>query len=159
MSENAIRIISFMSEIEKWRMWSGKVIQGYGIKVYNVLLTGANKITADKVDETIEKIVSELKLLNKTAYSKLILSQEETVCFHIFEEAKTKANRYGDTRQTWMKLSRNFDPSTGAFETGVLNKFTKCKLYDVTRNPKEWITELKLLRGDLGKLDVNLDDS
>ena len=58
-----------------------------------------------------------------------------------------------------MKLSRNFDPSTGAFKTGVLNKFTKCKLYDVTRNPKEWITELKLLRGDLGKLDVNLDDS
>ena len=34
----------------------------------------------------------ELKLLKFTVNNKLILVQEDTVCFQIFEEAKTKTN-------------------------------------------------------------------
>ena len=35
----------------------------------------------------------------------------------------------------------------------------KWKIDDITRNPKEWITEIKLIRGDLKKLDWHIDDS
>ena len=54
------------------------------------------------------KIFYEFKSLDKTAYNELLLEQEDTVyfhivedtvCFHIDEEAKTKSNKYGDTRQ------------------------------------------------------------
>ena len=40
-----------------------------------MLLTGDKKILADEADETKEKVVSELKFLNKTAYNGLILAQ------------------------------------------------------------------------------------
>ena len=36
-----------------------------GIKLYHFILTGANKILTDDADETKEKKVSALKLLNK----------------------------------------------------------------------------------------------
>ena len=81
------------------------------------------------------------------------------VCFQIVEEAKTQANKYGDTRLAWIKLSRKFDPTTGYFKKILRNKISKCKLDDVTRNPEEWITQLELLRGDLRKLDVKIDGS
>ena len=56
-----------------------------------------------------------------------------------------------------MKRSRNFEPTAGYSKTRIRKKFFKCELYDVTRNPEEWIT--KILRGVLQKLDVKIDDS
>ena len=60
-----------------------------------------------------------------------------------------ESNKYGDTRLVRTKLSREFDPTTEASNTILGNKFAECKIYDVIRNPKEWITELELLRIDL----------
>ena len=37
---------------EKLGMWSGKLMAGYGIKGYHVLLTGAKKILSDDADKT-----------------------------------------------------------------------------------------------------------
>ena len=88
-----------------------------------------------------------MKLQNKTDYNELILTQEDTVCFHIFEEVKTKANKYRDTRQARMKLSRKFKPTTGASKTRLHRKFDKYKLYNVTRDPDECITDLEPLIG------------
>ena len=70
--------------------------------------------------------------------------------FHIIEEAKTEADKYGDARLVWTNFSTKLR---------LGNKLAKCKLDDVTRNPKGWITDLGLLRGDLHKLDVNIDNS
>ena len=69
-----------------------------------------------------------------------------------------KANNYGNERQAWIKLSRQFEPTTGASKTRLHKKFSKLELYDVTRNPKEWITCLELLRGDLQILDVHIGE-
>ena len=91
---------------------------------------------ADDADKTKIEGFSEFKLLNKTAYNELILPQEDTVCFQIFEEAKTKANKYGDARKAWMRLSIQFGSNTGAFKTRLRKKFARCKLDDVTRSPK-----------------------
>ena len=35
------------------------------------------------------------------------------------------------------KLSRKFDSTTGDSNTKIHNKFSKCELDDITRNPKE----------------------
>ena len=43
-------------------------------------------------------MVSDLKLLNKTAYNELILAQEDMVYFHIIEEVNMRANKYGGAR-------------------------------------------------------------
>ena len=69
--------------------------------------------------------------------------------FQIFEEVKMTTNKYGSTRQVLIKISRKFDPITGNSKTRPGKKFAKCKLYDVKRNPEEWITKLELIRGDI----------
>ena len=102
----------------------------------NVLLTSDKKILADDADKMFLEGVSELKLLNKTSYNELILAQEDTVCFHIVEEMKTKANKYGYVSQAWMKLSIFFEPNTGASKSRLRKKFSKYELYYVTINPK-----------------------
>ena len=38
-------------------------------------------------------------------------------------------------------------------------KFTKYELYDVTRKPKEWMTDNKTFMRDLQKLNIHIDDS
>ena len=127
------------------------------IKGHHVLLTGAKKILEYDADKTEDKEFSALELLNFTAYNELIISQEDMVRFQIVGEAKTKANKYGATRQYWMKLSRKPESTTGAYNTRIRNKFAKCEIYDVTRNPEEWTTKIKLLIGDLCKIHVHID--
>ena len=46
----------------------------------------------------------------------------------------------------------------GASNTIPRKKFSKNKLYDVTKDPEYLITELELLRGVLQKLGVNIDN-
>ena len=46
----------------------------------------------------------------------------------------------------------------GVSKTRLRNKRAKSQLYDVTREPEECITELELLRGNLRKLIVIIDD-
>ena len=101
MDEKTIQIIPFTGEKEKWRMWSGKSTAGSGIKVYHVILTGAKKIPANDAEKTKEKENSALKLLKFTAYNEIILAQEDTVYFQIFEGAKKRANKYGYARLAW----------------------------------------------------------
>ena len=96
-------------------MWLVKFVSGSGIQGYHVLLIGAIKILEDDADEAQEKKTA-LKLIKFTAYNELILAQKYTVCFQIIEEAKTKANNYGDARLAWTKLSRNFEPTTGSWK-------------------------------------------
>ena len=50
MDENNIQIIPFTGEKEKWRIWSGKIMELSGIKEYYVLITGAKKIPTDDAD-------------------------------------------------------------------------------------------------------------
>ena len=47
---------------------------------------------------------------------------------------------------------------TVSSNTRLQNKFAKCELDDVTRDPEEWITDLELFRGYLLKLGVIIDD-
>ena len=68
-------------------MGSVKLMARAIIKGYNFLIKGSNTIPADDEDK-IKKEFSGHNLFNFTAYSELILAQEEKICFHIIEEAK-----------------------------------------------------------------------
>ena len=68
-----------------------------GIKGYYVLLTGAKKILSD---DTNESKFSALKLINFTAYNELIIAQV------LSGYGCSKANKYGDARLSWTKISK-----------------------------------------------------
>ena len=71
MDKQSIRIIPFASEKE-WLIWPRKSMTGYGIKDYNLLLTGDVKNRADDAEETEYKgFTVTFKLLNKTGYNKI----------------------------------------------------------------------------------------
>ena len=56
------------------------------LKGYNILTTGDAGIPVDNEDETKDIVVTAtLKLLNKTAYNRLVLAQEDMICFQIIE--------------------------------------------------------------------------
>ena len=116
-------------------MWLRKSMSRTGIKGYHILITGDKNIL---VGDALKKIksFSELKLLNKTAYNNLILTQEDTFYFRIDEELETKANKYRNTRQAWINISRKFEPTTRASKITLRKKFSKLKPDGVTRNPK-----------------------
>ena len=76
----------------------------YGIERCDTLLIVYKKIITDDTYATKYEWVTRLDILNKIAFNGLILSQEDTVCFNIIEEAKTKYNKYGNARQGWMKI-------------------------------------------------------
>ena len=99
-------------------MWSVKFMKRYVNKTYDILLTGDMKIPADDTEKKEDKVVTYTsKLLNKIAYNDIVLAQEEMVCFQITEEAKNKSNKYEDTREELVKLLREFDATTGAYNT------------------------------------------
>ena len=56
------------------------------------------------------------------------------------------------------KNSRKFNLTTGAYKTILCKKLFKYKLYGVTKNTKKWITEIELLRRDILKTDLHIDD-
>ena len=156
MDEKSIRVVPFVGEKGKWRMWPGKIMARYGTKWYGVLLTGDRKILVNDSGKTKYEGVTELKLLNNKYYNELILSQKDTVCFQVIEEVRTKCIKYENTIQLWIKSSGKFEATTGNSKTRPRGKFSKWELYEVTGNPKEWITDMELLIGDLKNLTYKL---
>ena len=62
-----------------------------GIKGYYIFLTGDAETLEDNADETKDNgVTAALKLLNKTPHNKLILAQEDMICFQVIEESKKK---------------------------------------------------------------------
>ena len=76
---------------------------------------------------------------------------------YVFISLKKKKPKYGNTRQAWIELSIISDPTTGPSNTTKCKNVVKRKLDDVTRDPKYWITQIKLLRGDSQKIVVMID--
>ena len=62
-----------------------------------------------------------------------------------------------DAFYAWYMLNKTFKPMTGETKTRLCKKFFKSKLYVVTREPEDWITELELLRDDLWTLGDIID--
>ena len=66
---------------------------------------------------------------------------------------------YGGARQAWIILSRNLKLVKGDLKLRLCKKFVKCKLDDITRNSKEWITNIELIRWDPQTLYVHIENS
>ena len=64
-----------------------------------------------------------MKLLNKTSYNEVIIKQEYMACFQIVDETKMKDNKYGNSRQAWMKLSRIFWSNARVSDASIYKKF------------------------------------
>ena len=78
--------------------------------------------------------------------------------FPYFQEFVTKDLPNGSTLYKWERLNEEFLPETGSSKTRIWNESAKRKLFYVTRDTEDWITELELFIGDFRKLGVIIDD-
>ena len=58
----------------------------------------------------------------------------------------------------WKKIPGKFVPNIGASKIRLCKQFAECELDYATINPEKWTTGIELLRGDLKKIDVNIDN-
>ena len=141
-------------------MWSGESMTRDCIKGCNIILRGDMEKYVYVTDQAKDKgVTSELQMLNKTAYNELIMHQEDRVCFQIFQEATAETHKYGDARKAWVELSRKFDPAIMASKKILCNKSKKGGIDNITREPKECITQLELLRRYLQKMNVHINNT
>ena len=70
----------------------------------------------------------------------------------------TKELPNGSALTAWEILNKNFQLIIEASKTILRNKFAISELDGVTRDPEDWITEIELLRGNVRKLGVIIDD-
>ena len=54
---------------------AGKIMTRYGMKRYNILLTGDMKILTDDEETKDKGVTDTLKFINNTAYNDLVLEQ------------------------------------------------------------------------------------
>ena len=118
MDDKTIRIIPFTGENEQCSMWLEKFIAIAGIKRYDVLITVDNGIWR----RHLKNIYFELMLINNKDYNDTILAQAGMVCFQITEESKKKDNKYGESRKSYMKLSRNIRSKHRDFQDNTMQE-------------------------------------
>ena len=70
------------------------------------------------------------------------------MCFQTVEELVNKDSPNGSALVAWDR----------SIQENILQGICKSELDDVSRDPEYWITELELLRGDLQKMEVIIDD-
>ena len=54
------------------------------------------------------------------------------------------------------KVMQKVEPKTGAMMVQIKARFNQCKLTDVQVDPKEWVTELEILRQKLVSMKVTM---
>ena len=59
----------------------------------------------------------------------------------------------------WDRLNKKIQTMAGSPKTTLSKKFSKSELYDVTRDPEDWITDLELFIGYLQTLVVIIEDT
>ena len=141
---------------ERWCMRLGKLMARAGINKYDIVLRGTVKNLVDDVLKKDQGYTAVLINLNNIVYNELILRQDDIVCFQIVEDLMSTEFPNGDMRKLWEKLSKKFKSTTEASKTRLQKKFSNSDLKDITSEPKNWITDLELLRDNLKNLTCKL---
>ena len=116
------------------------------MKKYKKILIGTVK--APKASEDEDKLSEsdvEAREQNELAYTELLLSCKEVVCFGLIDESKTEDLPDGDARLAWSKLMDKFEPKTNSSRANLKTSFQNCKM-ESGQDPDVWIRKLEVLR-------------
>lgn len=164
MSRNAeisksIKIIPFHGKKKMFQQWSGKFLAAARVRGYAGILTGKDKVPAEKDDlKDIDKEKIKNRANNEKAYTDLILSMEEEVCFAYVDGAKSTELPNGDAFLAWKRLNAKYRPITRQQRVSQRLDFQNSKLGSWKDDPDEWITELERKRVYLKDMGVDISD-
>ena len=164
MSGNAeisksIKIIPFHGKKKMFQQWSGKFLAAARVRGYAGILTGNDKVPAEKEDlKDTDKEKIKNRANNEKAYTDLMLSMEEEVCFAYVEGAKSTKLPNGDAALAWKRLNAKYRPVTRQQRVSQRLDFQNSKLRSWKDDPDEWITELERKQVYLKDMGVTISD-
>ena len=160
-----------MTEKEsEWDHWSEKFVALAGARGFPGILLGTEKAPrADKeidqkkadgsygLTEAERKEKRRLREANGNAYINLQLSCEE-LPYDLVSLAKTEELPDGCARDTWERLTSEYDLTEGEDKITLLSMFQQNQLEDVRTNITVWLTSLAIQVNKLKKLNHVLDE-
>ena len=148
-SERAIRVIRFSGSKKDWRKWSRKFLAMSVKRGYKDVLLGKTREEGMTDDE---------KNLNGHAYNDIMLSMDEDVSFSIVDEACTEELPEGDSAMAWRKLEAKYNSQTNSSKVKLMKQLNRSKLKNKDHDPDHWVSELEVIRSQLKKMNVSIED-
>ena len=143
----SIKIIPFHGQKKMFQQWSGKFLAAARVRGYAGILTGSVKVPAEKEDlKDTETEKLKARSNNEKAYTDLVLSMEDEVCFSYVDGAKSTKLPSGDAALAWKRLNNKYRPVTKQQRVSQRLDFQNCRLANWKDDPDEWITELEKKR-------------
>ena len=109
--DTVTKILLFKGEVEEFRMWNRNFLvtrQWYG---YMKILLGTEAVPSDGIaldeDDEDDKRLLEARKANERAYSDLLLSMGEEICFGIVDESISNELPNGDAKKAWAALHKS----------------------------------------------------
>ena len=99
---------------------------------------------------------NEEKKMNGRAYTDLMLSMNEDVCFGIVDESCTDEFTECDYALSWLKLEAKYDSQTNSSKVKLMSQLDKSRLIEVNDDPDHWVLELEVIRTRLKKIKFNI---
>ena len=149
------RVIAFSGKQIDWPVWSEKFLARGRRRGYKKILTGAEKVPADKtvIDTSTPagKEQERIQEANEDAYEDLILSinavdEVGRVAFQMVKSSKTNDLKDGDARMAWEKLEKKYQPKTTPSRLDLGEEFSNLKVKTWKSDPDIWISKLDDLR-------------
>ena len=155
----SIKIIPFHGQKKMFQQWSGKFLAAARVRGYAGILTGSVKVPAEKEDlKDTETEKLKARSNNEKAYTDLVLSMEDEVCFSYVDGAKSTKLPSGDAALAWKRLNNKYRPVTKQQRVSQRLDFQNSRLANWKDDPDEWITELEKKRVYLKDMGVDISD-
>ena len=109
----SIKIIPFHGKKKMFQQWSRKFLAAARVRGYADILTGKVKAPADGATlkaTDLENLKNREN--NAKAYTDLVLSMEEEVCFACVDGTKSTDQPDGDAALAWKRLYEKYRPIT-----------------------------------------------
>jgi hypothetical protein len=151
----AIRLIKFDGDENKWPEWSVKVLAFAKSKEFKEGLTGnqAKAFSDATVLTTEDDDVKEAYKLNDRAYQFLILSCSD-IAFGLVNMAKTEELKDGDARIAWKNLLDRYAPQGSTDLIHLTGEFNNCVLDNSRSDPDLWFIKIEDIRRRLASIDA-----
>ena len=103
-----IKIIPFHGKKKLFQQWSGKFLAAARVRGYADVLTGKVKVLPENEDLEDDKEKLKARSNNEKAYTDLVLSMEDEVCFSYVDGAKSTMLPSGDAALAWKRLNSKY---------------------------------------------------
>ena len=160
--DSITKLLLFKGGMEEFKMWNKKFLATSRRRGYRKILEGTEAVPDDNTvldpDNDAENVLIQARKANERAYSDLLLSMGEEICFGIVDESVSDELPNGDAKKAWAALHKKYLPKTPANQVKLKMDFSNSRMKTDNSDPDEWINNLESIRKRLKDVKVNVTE-